>query len=142
MVPSARCPVVPIINDADIQLQNRLERLRQIEGSDRIETQRDVQERLAALQDRPFVEDKPNRDIFKIDGRSDQQKIDGLVAQYVSETAIDESTDPVKDIEMRLNQLRGEASLGSASAKPLRAGRDSPDDDKIYVKKVSMHILL
>lgn len=142
MVPSAPRPVVPIINDADIQLQNRLERLRQIEGSDRIETQRDVQERLAALQDRPFVEDKPNRDIFKIDGRSDQQKIDGLVAQYVSETAIDESTDPVKDIEMRLNQLRGEASSGSASAKPLRTGRDSPDDDKIYVKKVSMHILL
>lgn len=103
-------------------------------------TDLDLKERLAKLQDRPFAEDKPN--IFHIDQRSEQQKVNDLVDQYNSETALDRASDPVKDLEERLNKLRGidgsSVLTGGSAIKSATEGDDGEDADKQYVKKVRM----
>lgn len=107
-------------------------------------TDLDLKQRLAKLQDRHYVEDKPNRDIFRIDQRSEQEKVNDLVEQYHKETALDEASDPVKDLEARLNKLRG--IEGTSAAAPVGIGGgggtmvvvpDEEDEDKRYVKKVN-----
>lgn len=90
------------------------------------------------------MEDKPNRDIFHIDQRSEQQKVNDLVEQYNSETAIDRASDPVKDLEQRLNKLRGidgtSALPGGSAMKSATQGDDGEDADKQYVKKVRIRL--
>lgn len=87
------------------------------------------------------MEEKPNRDIFHIDQRSEQQKVNDLVEQYHNETALDKASDPVKDLEERLNKLKG-IEAGQADVRPERGALNVPpadeeDPDKQYVKRVS-----
>lgn len=142
-------PPKPTIEaNPDEQLQNRLESLKKVdEPSPQGEALTDLhlKERLARLQDQKFVEEKPNRDIFQVDTKSEQEKVNDLVERYFNEAAIDTASDPVKDLEDRLNRLRAPvggtaaATTSESSNKPRTVTSDNgddSDDDKRYVKKV------
>lgn len=133
-------------NPNDEQLLKRLENLKKKdESTSKIEpiTDLNLKQRLAKLQDQRFVEEKRNRDIFHVDKKTDQEKVNDLVERYYSEAAIDTASDPVKDLEERLNKLRGQPADGGPGTShkttentvPSGDG-DSDDDDKRYVKKV------
>lgn len=137
-------------NPNDEQLQERLENLKKKDES--AITDLNLKQRLAQLHDQEYVEEKPNRDIFQVDTKSDQEKINDLVERYSNEAALDVASDPVKDLEDRLNRLRGPvASFTSAgpgtnktvvSSASGNDGGDSDDDDKRYVKKVEIPLIL
>lgn len=143
--PEADIPVdhTTVISPDDLQLQKRLEELKKLDpeaSTSQPVTDLDLKERLAKLQDRPFVEEKPNRDIFHIDQRSEQEKVNDLVEQYSHETALDRARDPVKDLEERLNKLRGidgPSGRAEGSSASTAVPADEEDADKQYVKRVS-----
>lgn len=137
---------IPEINPEDVQLQKRLEELKRKDagGSDGGQpiTDVDIRQRLAKLQDRPYTEDKPNRDIFHIDQRSEQEKVNDLVEQYHKEAALNAASDPVRDLEERINKLRGVDPTAASSHSAMtpqgnKVEEDDEDDDKKFVKKVS-----
>lgn len=145
----ADSPAKPGPDPADTHLQNRLDQLKQNDGDSSAApqpvTDLNLNQRLAKLQDRDFVEDKPNRDIFRIDQRSDQEKVNDLVERYHNEVALDEASDPIRDLEERLNKLRGVAGKSDTvqpeGSKPLVAP-DDEDDDKKFVKKILAEAML
>lgn len=127
-------------NPDDVQLQTRLEELKKVEGgasSSTPLTDLDLKQRLANLQDRPFVEEKPNRDIFHIDQRSEQEKVNDLVEQYHKETSLDVASDPVKNLEERLRKLRGVEDVPSGNKDGFGLPMEDVDYDKQFVKRVS-----
>ena len=118
-------------------MKKRLEELKRKETEESPGvTDLDIKQRLAKLQDRPYAEDKPH--VFRPDTRSEQEKINDLLEQVNNEAALDLASDPVRDLEERLNKLRG------VDGKPPQPGGstvplpdDEEEDDKKYVKKVS-----
>lgn len=126
----------------DRELQNRLQGLKQREQEGKVLTTDDsIRARLAALRGEQYTgESAPNRDIYKVDSRSDQEKINDLFKQYTEEAEIKNSHDPAKDIESRLQTLKqdmpGSSTNPATSAKT--AVDDTPDDDKKFIQKVSL----
>lgn len=132
-----------VTDPSDVQLHNRLEQLKTRDAVNTSQPISDLQlnQRLAQLQDRPFVPEKPNRDIFRIDKRSEQEKVNDLVERYHNEVALDQASDPIKDLEDRLSKLRGTEGATGLNVRPegsAVASGDTEDEDKQFVKRVRL----
>lgn len=136
----AEPPQEPVTDPSDLQLHNRLEQLKTRDGANTSQSVSDLQlnQRLAQLQDRPFVPEQPNRDIFRIDQRSEQEKVNDLVERYHNEVSLDQASDPITDLEQRLNKLRGTAGATGTSVRPVAPVGDPEDEDKQFVKRVRL----
>lgn len=84
-----------------------------------------IAQRLAALKGVAHKESKNDDILRNLDNRTDQQKTDDLVKQFMAETEIDreanfgendEEEDPIKSIERRLAALKGTTGKDSANS--------------------------
>lgn len=97
-------------------IRNRLDALKKSNLPDEAQDQNndDIQKRLAALKDVEFKDYSASKVLFTNDTRSEQEKIDDLLKQFVEEKTIDDDApEPsqvgtIDDIERRLAALRGQ----------------------------------
>lgn len=73
--------------------------------------------------------------LLSTDQRTDQEKIQDLVKQFMAETNLDDAVDPIRDIEKRLAILKG-TNLDSNTATAANENSNSEDDDDTKVKKL------
>lgn len=94
----------------DDTIKQRLAKLKEdrlLNRNHPIDTDKDIAIRIANLKGERFVETSTSQSVLlAVDNRSDQQKSNDLVAQYMSEAKLDEDADPIKDIERRLAALK------------------------------------
>lgn len=105
--------------------------------------------RLSALKGVPHRENSKDNMLFANDKRSEQEKINDLLKQFVDENVIDQAvapvTDPIADIERRLAILKGDSNLqstGESSSRP-KGAIDLPDepDEEEAIKKTLDRLL-
>lgn len=99
-------------------IRSRLDALKKVdipEGLTQANDEDDIQKRLANLKGVEFKENSSsgNKIFVTPDTRSEQEKIDDLLKQFVEEKAIDTEVEPtqtgtIEDIEKRLAALRGQ----------------------------------
>lgn len=149
------CTVLPTIGDmptsndpgpsdhitVDESIKQRLDKLKEdrLLNQPLAVTDKDIAIRVANLKGERFVESSNDRSVLlAVDNRSDQEKSNDLVAQYMSEAKIDEDADPIKDIERRLAALKdnslSKTSTHDGIVKSVNEKVDSDsenDDDQV-----------
>lgn len=142
-IPSDEC-----VPDVDDEIKKRLEVLKQpTETNNLDESPLDddvISKRLANLKDMPNKKYDDKSWMTAIDKRTEQERANDLMVQYMHEASIDNAIqdsadDAIKDIERRLNVLKGGAS--SSSATIASASNDDSnehvDDDTLARKMVT-----
>lgn len=71
--------------------------------------------------------------LLNLDTRTDEEKTRDLVKQFMEESALDEQSDPIKDIERRLAALKGSSSSDDMK---VDADKESDSDEEVKVKKI------
>lgn len=143
--------VQPTTNDSapnanvDEAIKQRLTKLKedrlQLENQTARVSDQDIAIRVANLKGERFVDTSNDRTVLlAVDNRSDQQKSNDLVAQFMSEAKLDEDADPIRDIERRLAALKGETDR-ERIVNPKADGGGIPDDsgsenDEDHVKRL------
>ncbi len=75
-----------------------------------------------------------NKDILlSTDTRTDEEKTRDLVRQFLEERALDDESDPIKDIERRLAALKGTSSTDDMK---MDEKAESDSDEEVKVKKM------
>lgn len=105
---------IPVTNYTD-DIRNRLDALKKFDLPESSQNDDDIQRRLAELKGVEFKASSNSKIHFTPDTRSEQEKIDDLLKQFVDENAIDDEAKPeptkagtIEDIEKRLAALRGQ----------------------------------
>lgn len=106
---------VPITSYTD-DIRIRLDALKKVDASESSQDEiENIQRRLAELKGIEFKAPSNDKVHFAPDTRSEQEKIDDLLKQFVEEKAVDDEVRPeqsqagtVEDIERRLAALRGQ----------------------------------
>lgn len=127
----------------DEAIKQRLDKLKEdrLLNQTPIVTDKDIAIRIANLKGERFVDSSSDRSVLiAVDNRSDQQKTNDLVTQYMSEAQLDEDADPIKDIERRLAALKkGEPSkiIPNVVIAETNVGKDSgSEDEEDHVKRI------
>jgi hypothetical protein len=92
------------LSPADQKILDRLEKLKEEKGPP--PTEGELRRRLASLKGENDYVEGPSKPLFTIDTRTDQQKADSLLEQFVSERDIELAHNPQDEIEARLATLR------------------------------------
>jgi abscission/NoCut checkpoint regulator len=129
----------PDSGDADAELRARLDALKD-EPVDSTSNDTDLAKRLAALKGVEHKEYDHKSFINAVDRRTDQEKTDDLVKQFLEEVDIDaKKVDPISDIERRLALLRGDP-VDEVGAKDKRLAKqldsEPEEDDETVAKKL------
>ncbi|XP_018573423.1 abscission/NoCut checkpoint regulator [Anoplophora glabripennis] len=93
------------LSPADQKLVDRLEKLKD-DGKRPPPSESEIRERLASLKGENNYVEGPSRLVYAADTRTDQQKADSLLEQFMNERDIELSHNPQEDIEARLATLR------------------------------------
>lgn len=107
-----------------------------------------ISKRLANLKEMPHKEYDDKAWLNAIDKRTEQEKANDLMKRYMTEASIDESVentaeDALKDIERRLNALKG----GSDNTKPQTSNQhddntNEHEDENTLAKKIAGKVSL
>ncbi|EFA06685.2 abscission/NoCut checkpoint regulator isoform X2 [Tribolium castaneum] len=92
------------LSPADQKILDRLEKLKDEKGPPPSEGE--LRRRLASLKGENDYVEGPSRLLFQVDSRTDQQKADSLLEQFVNERDIELAHNPQEEIEARLATLR------------------------------------
>ncbi|RZC36725.1 zinc finger FYVE domain-containing protein 19, partial [Asbolus verrucosus] len=92
------------LSPADQKILDRLEKLKEEKGPP--PTEGELRRRLASLKGENDYVEGPSKTLFAVDTRTDQQKADSLLEQFVSERDIELAHNPQDEIEARLATLR------------------------------------
>lgn len=127
-------------SNLDEEIKKRLETLKQDRLTNRypMTTDADIAIRIANLKGLDYNPASNSADrtlLLSTDQRTDQEKIQDLVKQFTAETNLDESADPIRDIEKRLAILKGTNVDGNTKIATEKTS-DNEDDDETKVKKL------
>lgn len=126
-------------NDLDELIRKRLQTLQQDRHTDGISksTDTDIAIRVANLKGLQYNSSNINSDptlLLSTDKRTDEEKVQDLVKQFMAETNLDEAADPIRDIERRLAILKGSNRTNEKTRTEPNA--DDEDDDETKIKKL------
>lgn len=103
------------LEPVDQEIVDRLRKLKDEDGKTSPPSVEDIKRRLALLKDQnPEVSHKP-MDIHFVDNRSDQQKTDDLIKEYLTRLELAARNDPIAEIQSRLNYLKDPQPSTSSS---------------------------
>lgn len=109
----------------------------------------DIGKRLAGLRGVEYKDYKENNKkmIHTVDHRSDQEKINDLLAQFDEESNLDDvvkisKKDPIKEIEERLAKLKGNNPNDGATTSSSNVPENVEDDDEATATKKILKKLL
>nr|CAH7768413.1 unnamed protein product [Callosobruchus chinensis] len=98
------------LSQADVQLAKRLQKLKDDDGGPkRLPTDAEIRARLSKLKDENYYTEEPTKGkvLYPVDSRSESERVDSLLEQFVKEKDIELSKNPaVEGIEARLATLR------------------------------------
>lgn len=137
----APIPETETLPDIDVEIKKRLESVKQpmndLEGfSDQC-----ISERLANLKEMPNKEYDNRKLLNQIDNRTEHEKANDLVNQFMAETNIDNAVqefDPLKDIEQRLAALKG--FTRSSKKKDSFDNSNELEDEDTMAKKIATKV--
>ncbi|KAF7398687.1 hypothetical protein HZH66_006584 [Vespula vulgaris] len=89
---------------ADQEIVDRLRRLKGEDNNVRLPSIEEIKKKLALLKDEEPAEKKIN--IHQVDSRTDQEKTDDLIKEYLEKIKLSSKNDPDKEIEARLRALQ------------------------------------
>lgn len=127
--------------DIDDEIKKRLKSVKQpmndLEGF----SDQSITERLANLKEIPHKEYDSRKLLNQIDNRTEQEKANDLINQFMGETNIDNAVhefDPLKDIEHRLAALKGftAASPSTSEKKDSFDNSNELEDEDTLAKKI------
>ncbi|XP_044265854.1 abscission/NoCut checkpoint regulator isoform X2 [Tribolium madens] len=95
------------LSPADQKILDRLEKLKDSEKGPP-PSEGELRRRLASLKGENDYVEGPSRLLFPVDSRTEQQKADSLLEQFVNERDIELAHNPQEEIEARLATLRGQ----------------------------------
>uniref|UniRef100_A0A0K8TS31 Putative membrane trafficking and cell signaling protein hrs n=1 Tax=Tabanus bromius TaxID=304241 RepID=A0A0K8TS31_TABBR len=126
-----------IAENLDSEISKRLKDLKTSDGV-KLPSDTEMSSRLADLKGVPYKE-YSKADLLSTDTRTEQQKVQDLIAQFLDEKSIDETVeDPIAQIQKRLAALKGEPSTSAkkSSASNLPADSDVEEDEATKIKKI------
>lgn len=122
------------LSSQDKEIVERLERLKERNQPKHV-TEKEILERLAILQGRNIKGNEQESNLPKPDTRTQQEKVDNLLQQYMEETNLN-ADKPInlEEIEKRLQKLKG--LDGATSQKHSTPSEDSDEDDETAAAKL------
>ncbi|XP_017768176.1 PREDICTED: abscission/NoCut checkpoint regulator [Nicrophorus vespilloides] len=133
------------LSATDLELLDRLEKLKD-DGKGLPPTDSELRQRLATLRgENNYVEGPSKQQVFAKDLRSDQEKADSLLEQFLTERDIELAQNPQLEIEARLASLRekGVRPNESSFIKNLHdSGGSSEDEVDKITKKIMDEVAL
>ncbi|KAK0161892.1 hypothetical protein PV327_008295 [Microctonus hyperodae] len=118
------------LDPADQAIVDRLRKLKDEDKRPPPPTTEEIRRRLALLKDEDPDQVQPTN-IRHVDRRSDQEKSDDLIRQYLETLELSSTSDSTGDMEERLNKLKGINPPKSLSMTP-----DDDCDDETVTKKI------
>lgn len=124
------------LEPADQEIVERLRKLKEGETNLPLPGDDEIRRRLAILKDEdPDVNGSNHKmNIHRVDTRTDQQKTDDLLQEYLEQLELTASGDPDKDIEARLRALQGR-SQDSTEARDTSEMHDEHHVTKHLISK-------
>ncbi|XP_012224197.1 abscission/NoCut checkpoint regulator isoform X2 [Linepithema humile] len=116
------------LEPADQQIVDRLRKLKDKERSIPLPTVEEIKQRLASLKDQE-ASGSNIINIHQLDTRTDQEKTDDLIQEYLAQLELPSTSDPFKEIQERLNSLRDEDDKSCSDP-------DKKEEIDIYKKKL------
>lgn len=139
----APIPADEPVPDVDEEIKKRLEVMKQpINDLDQPFSDRTIAERLANLKDVPHKEYDNRAMINAVDTRTEHQKANDLVEQFMKEVNLDEAVkndcdDQILSIERRLAALKGSPTGDAGQNQKIGdASDESPQDEETLAKKI------
>lgn len=140
-----------IVDNLDRVISKRLKDLKTVEN---LPTDDEFRSRLAGLKDMPNKDYSKKDLLLSTDERTDQQKMNDLLEQFMGETQLDQQvdqhrTDAVSDIERRLKALRDtpvdatttQPGNKSATSPEANTPSDNEQDDETMLKTIMEKVL-
>lgn len=142
----APIPEAETLPDIDDEIKKRLKSVKQPMNDLEGVSDQSISERLANLKEIPHKDYDSRKLLNQIDKRTDHEKANDLVNQFMTETNIDNAVqefDPLKNIEQRLAALKGftGSSFNSEKKDSFDNSNELVDEDtltKRIVTKVSV----
>lgn len=141
--------------DVDDEIKKRLQVIKQPLVPEEVQSVSDIGKRLANLKGVPFKEHNNIDALNKVDKRTEQEKTNDMMKQFLEENEIDSNAagaamndfdaddDPIKSIERRLAALKG---APTTSEDNKSHSNDENEDEETatnkIVKRVRFHILI
>lgn len=116
------------LEPADQEIVDRLQKLKEEEKSTALSVD-EIRRRLALLKDEDPDASNHKTNIHQVDTRTDQQKTDDLIQEYLEQLELSSGSDPASEIQTRLRSLQG------MSHAPRKHSREEIDDDAKHVTK-------
>ncbi|XP_043258416.1 abscission/NoCut checkpoint regulator [Colletes gigas] len=116
------------LEPADQEIVDRLRKLKEEDKTAALSVD-EIKRRLALLKDEDPDASSHKINIHQVDTRTDQQKTEDLIQEYLQQLELTSGNDPVNDIQSRLRSLQGTSDV---SKKHLN---EDIDDDEKHVTK-------
>ncbi|KOX81287.1 Zinc finger FYVE domain-containing protein 19 [Melipona quadrifasciata] len=116
------------LEPADQEIVERLRKLKEEDKTTALSVD-EIRRRLALLKDEDPDVRQRTINIHQVDTRTDQQKTDDLIQEYLKQLELSSSSDSVSEIQARLKSLQG------ISDKPREHSANDDDDDEKQVTK-------
>ncbi|XP_028049323.1 uncharacterized protein LOC105836545 isoform X2 [Monomorium pharaonis] len=99
------------LDPVDQQIVDRLQKLKDEERNIALPTVEEIKQRLAVLKDQnPEASGSNSINIHQVDTRTDQEKADDLIQEYLAQMELPSTSDFCKDIQEKLNALQDDGS--------------------------------
>ncbi|XP_020300846.1 abscission/NoCut checkpoint regulator isoform X2 [Pseudomyrmex gracilis] len=119
------------LEPADQEIVDRLQKLKDKEKNIPLPTVEEIKRRLALLKDQDPEASGSNVNIHQVDSRTDQEKADDLIQEYLAQLELP-SADPCGEIEERLSSLRD----GDKKTYFTPVNREEGDTDEYLINRI------
>ncbi|XP_076241516.1 abscission/NoCut checkpoint regulator [Calliopsis andreniformis] len=116
------------LEPADQEIVDRLRKLKEEEKVTALSVD-EIRRRLALLKDEDPDVNNHKINVHHVDTRTDQQKTDDLIQEYLGQLELSSGNDPVSEIQSRLSSLQG------TSHTSRKHSTEDVDDDEAHVTK-------
>lgn len=119
------------LEPADQQIVDRLRKLKDEECNISVPTIDEIKQRLALLKDQdPQASGSNVINIHQVDVRTDQEKVDDLIQEYLAEIELPSTSDLCKEIQMRRNSSEDNELVTKVSAMEIETPPNMEDEDE------------
>ncbi|XP_072746130.1 uncharacterized protein [Anoplolepis gracilipes] len=119
------------LDPADQQIVDRLRKLKDEERNISVPTIDEIKQRLALLKDQdPQAGGSNVINIHQVDTRTDQEKADDLIQEYLAEMDLPSTSDLCKEIQMKMSSLQNDELVTKVSAMEIETPPNMEDEDE------------